>query len=96
MGLSNGFGSMAGFIVPAIKSAVVGETKDVNRWRLVFGIPAIIYGVATIGFLLFASGEVQSFDWRSYSGKDDSNVKEGHDNICDDNGLVQYNESVKK
>ena len=70
MGLQNLFASMTGFFVPAIKHALVGESKDVEKWRLVFGIPAIVYSLATIGFLLFASGEVQPFDWRTYSKED--------------------------
>ena len=89
MGLTNGFGSVAGIFVPLVKEKIVGSpTACVDlihrwaislfvgniyflkpRWRIMFAIPAAIYGVVAILFVIFASGEVQEFDRKEYKKK---------------------------
>jgi len=73
MGLSNGFGSIAGIFVPMVKENLVGSPATcsdlIHRWRIMFAIPAGIYVVVAIIFLIFASGEVQNFDKKEYKKK---------------------------
>jgi len=73
MGLSNGFGSIAGIFIPLVKDWIVGAPATcqemIRRWQIMFYIPSGIYIVAALNFVIFASGQVQSFDSKSYKQK---------------------------
>ncbi|XP_023342681.1 putative inorganic phosphate cotransporter isoform X2 [Eurytemora carolleeae] len=73
MGLTNGFGSIAGIFVPLVKSAIVKSPADcaelISRWRIVFVIPAVIYTTVAILFVIIGSGEVQEYDKKVYKKK---------------------------
>ena len=72
-GVSNGFGNISGFLVPVITKAMIGSCgaacdTDVSRWRWLFILAAVSYGLNTALFCLAASSEVQTFNTKSYSG----------------------------
>lgn len=73
MGLSNGFGSIAGIIVPPVKEALVGSPSTcadlINRWRIMFAIPAGVYSVTAIIFIVFGRAEVEDFDRKEYRAR---------------------------
>jgi len=74
-GLSNGCGNMAGFLAPLAISAILGEVEDpdeiMTRWKIVFGIPLMLYSLSLATFWIFGSGEVQEFDKKKYNIKED-------------------------
>jgi len=73
MGLTNGFGSSAGILVPLVKSGIVGEPIScdqlIKRWKIIFGIPACIYTLVAVLFIFGASDKVQSYDTKIYEKK---------------------------
>jgi len=73
-GLSNGCGNMAGFLAPLAIAAILGEGHDpeesLNRWKIVFGIPLVLYSLSLATFFTFGSGEVQEFNNKIYNNKD--------------------------
>jgi len=67
-GLTNGFGNISGYFVPEIKRHLVSDETSISEWRWLFVLTAIIYCIFIIIFLVGASGNVQTFNYKSYKG----------------------------
>ncbi|XP_076450040.1 putative transporter slc-17.2 isoform X2 [Babylonia areolata] len=59
-GLSNTFATIPGFLAPTA-IGIITRNQTQEQWRIVFFISAAIYLVGTVIFLLFGSGELQSW-----------------------------------
>ncbi|XP_026315622.1 vesicular glutamate transporter 1 [Hyposmocoma kahamanoa] len=65
MGLSNGIGTIAGFIVPIVIDYMTQEKmkqeKAITEWRAVFLMGATVHFIGIIIYGIFASGELQEW-----------------------------------
>jgi hypothetical protein len=62
MGISNSASNTMGFVTPWIVSLVTGLHEDLDHWQTIFCMAAVIYVVGNLFFIMFATGEVQSFN----------------------------------
>jgi ACS family sodium-dependent inorganic phosphate cotransporter len=77
MGLVNGFGVFAGMLAPYIIGILTPEVKPrlqllfimtriqqqtLQEWRIIFWLTFVIFTVTMSAFLIFGSGEVQSWN----------------------------------
>lgn len=58
MGLSNGIGTMAGFILPVVVDYIT-RNHDLKSWQKVFVLAATVHFVGVCFYGTFASGELQ-------------------------------------
>ncbi|XP_068914548.1 sialin-like [Tenebrio molitor] len=61
MGLVNGFGVFAGMLAPYIIGILTPE-QTLQEWRIIFWLTFVIFTVTMSAFLIFGSGEVQSWN----------------------------------
>ncbi|KAJ8923273.1 hypothetical protein NQ315_001830 [Exocentrus adspersus] len=67
MGIANGSSNSFSIIAPIVVQLVVGQNEsDKSLWRIIFIIASCVYITSDIFFVIFASGEVQ---WWNYSGE---------------------------
>ncbi|KAL3315172.1 hypothetical protein Ciccas_006203 [Cichlidogyrus casuarinus] len=60
MGLSNGFGTLSGFLCPYTAEKITASGGDKKHaWKIVFIIAGLIHTVGVTFYAIFASGEVQ-------------------------------------
>lgn len=64
-GIMNVFGSIPGFIIPPIVGALTDGRNNIEQWRWIFWITAIVFFSATILFWIFGSASIQP--WNDYS-----------------------------
>lgn len=62
MGITNGFASTGGLGAPLMVNYIVPDETSVIQWRTVFYIGAAILGFGNLFFVIFGSGEVQSWN----------------------------------
>ncbi|KAK3877665.1 hypothetical protein Pcinc_017627 [Petrolisthes cinctipes] len=60
-GITNAFGTFPGWLAPLTVGALTNGKQTFQQWRKVFYIAAAIFTVDAVFFIIFASGEVQ--DW---------------------------------
>ncbi|XP_055900366.1 sialin-like isoform X1 [Biomphalaria glabrata] len=68
-GISNSLAAVTGFISPVIVGVITEERQTRLEWQIVFYIAAAIYIFGAIFFVIFASGELQS--WSAEKEKDE-------------------------
>lgn len=61
-GLVNTFSALTVYISTEIVALLLNNNNSFQEWRFVFGILCLLYVIATILFLVFCSGERQSWD----------------------------------
>ncbi|CBY08129.1 unnamed protein product [Oikopleura dioica] len=59
--MANTFGSLPGFIGPAITGLLLASFSGVTGWFIVFWLTAIIYFIGALAFLVFGTSETQSW-----------------------------------
>ncbi|CAH2005198.1 unnamed protein product [Acanthoscelides obtectus] len=62
MGITNGSSNIFGIIAPLFVQFIVTNEHDPNQWQVVFYITSGIYVLASVIFIIFASGEVQPWN----------------------------------
>nr|CAH7723439.1 unnamed protein product [Callosobruchus chinensis] len=62
MGITNGTSNIFGIIAPLVVQFLVTNENDPNQWKVVFYITSAIYVLASLVFIIFASGEVQPWN----------------------------------
>ncbi|KAK5641691.1 hypothetical protein RI129_010238 [Pyrocoelia pectoralis] len=62
MGLTNGFSNIFSIIGPLLLQFIVTEQDNPMQWGIVFYIASAIYVSVTIIFVIFGSGELQSWN----------------------------------
>lgn len=62
MGITNGLSNIFSIIAPLTVQYIVTDEKDPQQWAIVFYIAAGVYTAGNTFFVLFGSGEVQSWD----------------------------------
>uniref|UniRef100_A0A336LRM6 CSON010445 protein n=1 Tax=Culicoides sonorensis TaxID=179676 RepID=A0A336LRM6_CULSO len=66
-GIVNFFGTTTGFLSPMVVAHFTHESNTFDEWRQVFLIAGSVYIVPAIIFMIFGSGQVQS--WNDFSDK---------------------------
>lgn len=72
MGVSNGIGTMAGFILPPVVDYIIADNKP-EDWRTVFLLAATVHLIGVTFYGTFASGELQP--WAELKGKPTIDLK---------------------
>ena len=63
MGITNGFSSSAGFIVPIVTANIVGQDPtNPDLWKIVFFSGTLCYILALIFFYIFGRAEPEPFN----------------------------------
>nr|CAI5823959.1 unnamed protein product [Callosobruchus analis] len=62
MGITNGTSNIFGIVAPLVVQFLVTSENDPNQWKVVFYITSAIYVLASLVFIIFASGEVQPWN----------------------------------
>ncbi|CAG9786487.1 unnamed protein product [Diatraea saccharalis] len=73
MGITNACGGIFSIMAPLSVSAVVKDEKLASEWRKVFFISVALYFLGNLFYILFISGDIQSWNEPSSSGE----VEEG-------------------
>ncbi|KAL1509037.1 hypothetical protein ABEB36_003842 [Hypothenemus hampei] len=96
MGLSNGIGTIAGAIVPAVKEFLVpNQTKE--QWRILIIVSAFIHYAGITFYALFASGELQP--WADQAVEEEKQWNQMNESMpvtkysTQSNGLMQQHQS---
>lgn len=71
-GIMNCFGSMPGFIIPAINAKILEEKSDWSRWTTIFSIGGSVYISTGLLFMLFGSAKLQP--WNEKKFRDSQNI----------------------
>ncbi|CAL4099549.1 unnamed protein product, partial [Meganyctiphanes norvegica] len=72
LGLQNAVASIPGFLAPMTAGALTDDNQTIGAWRKVFYIAAAMYILEGTFYLVFASGEEQSWNKKNipkFSGK---------------------------
>ncbi|XP_047521898.1 sialin-like isoform X1 [Pieris napi] len=75
-GIANAIGSTAGFFTPMITAYFTRNGNTFEQWRPVFFIGASVYIVSAIFFILFGTGNIQSWNFIADEDKKTENLKE--------------------
>ncbi|XP_045477543.1 sialin-like isoform X1 [Harmonia axyridis] len=67
-GIMNFFGSMPGFIIPAMVGELTKYKSELPEWAVIFGITGIIYISSGIVFVLFGSADLQPWNEKRETG----------------------------
>ncbi|XP_074595484.1 putative inorganic phosphate cotransporter [Brevipalpus obovatus] len=67
MGVSNFISNSPGFLLPAVASAIVGDSKDVDDWAKLFYLTGVISILGGVIYLIGSDCEVQPWDPESVS-----------------------------
>nr|XP_012151210.1 PREDICTED: putative inorganic phosphate cotransporter isoform X4 [Megachile rotundata] len=62
MSFTNCLANLAGLLAPIVAGYIISGTPSQAKWRLVFVISAGVYVVCTIFYVIFGSGQRQSWD----------------------------------
>ncbi|KAL3273989.1 hypothetical protein HHI36_015407 [Cryptolaemus montrouzieri] len=62
IGIMNFFGSMPGFIIPAMVAEITKEKSELPEWIIIFGISGVLYIISGVVFILFGSVEIQPWN----------------------------------
>ncbi|XP_018561225.1 putative inorganic phosphate cotransporter isoform X1 [Anoplophora glabripennis] len=62
MGITNGTSNIFGIVAPLLVQFLVTDEKDPNQWKVIFYMTSSIYVLASVIFIIFGSGEVQSWN----------------------------------
>jgi len=62
LGITNGFANIMGFLAPSFTGYIINENQDLEHWRFVFFIAAIVYFAGNMVFLVFGSTKEQSWN----------------------------------
>ncbi|XP_076262233.1 putative inorganic phosphate cotransporter isoform X3 [Rhynchophorus ferrugineus] len=73
MGITNGLSNIFGIVAPLIVQFLVTDEKDPDQWKIIFFLASIIYVITDVVFVIFGSGEVQS--WNDDSDEQDKRNK---------------------
>ncbi|CAL1526709.1 unnamed protein product [Lymnaea stagnalis] len=68
-GISNSLAAVTGFISPVIVGVITAENQTRSEWQIVFYIAAAIYVFGAIFYVIFASGELQSWAQEDHEDK---------------------------
>ncbi|KAG5896187.1 hypothetical protein JTB14_016962 [Gonioctena quinquepunctata] len=74
MGICNGFGNFVSIFGTITVQFIVTDETNKSQWRIIFLMSALMYTIPGIFFLLFGSGEIQSWD-----SPDGGKAKEGRE-----------------
>ncbi|KAK9887949.1 hypothetical protein WA026_000247 [Henosepilachna vigintioctopunctata] len=69
MGITNTFANVGSIIGPLVVDIIVTDKTDESLWRIIFLLSAGIYIFATVFFLIFGSGEIQSWNFPKVNNK---------------------------
>ncbi|KAJ8681208.1 hypothetical protein QAD02_016995 [Eretmocerus hayati] len=78
MGISNGVAAVMGIFAPYVVG-ILAPNQTLSEWRLIFWIAGIVYLVADLNFLIFASGDIQMWNDPAFLSREQnriSNVEE--------------------
>lgn len=87
MGISNGFGTLAGMLCPVVVQEITSDKKNFKKlnmeWHEVFQMAGFIHIAGVIFYYFFASGELQP--WAEPTSKDilDSSIEGGQPILTD-------------
>ncbi|XP_023248638.1 putative inorganic phosphate cotransporter [Copidosoma floridanum] len=90
MGIQNGVGALAGIAAP-YTVGVLTPNQTLGEWKRVFWIIAGVYFVATVNFVINASGDVQPWNNPGFLKKE--REKERNDDVEEDVGLMNLSRS---
>ncbi|ETN61579.1 sodium-dependent phosphate transporter [Anopheles darlingi] len=62
MGMVNGIGAITGILTPYI-AGLLTPNQTIEEWRIVFWIAFVVLNVTNILFLMFASGDIQPWNY---------------------------------
>jgi len=68
MGMTNSVANICGFLAPYIIGIIVTTEGSVQQWQVVFFITAAVYTVTNLFFVIFGTGEEQSWNRQSKDG----------------------------
>ncbi|RWS19831.1 vesicular glutamate transporter 1-like protein [Leptotrombidium deliense] len=101
MGISNGFGTLAGMLCPIVTQAMTAK-GEATEWEKVFTLAGLIHFGGVIFYALFASGELQPWSeptpdpnqlpaWkiRQQSIQRQMSIKQGNPPLSQANGELQ-------
>ncbi|XP_044758455.1 putative inorganic phosphate cotransporter isoform X1 [Coccinella septempunctata] len=92
MGITNGSSNIFSIIAPLAVQVIVTDESDKSLWRIVFLIASIIYVLSAIFFNMFASGEIQQ--WNYEQPENDKMRKLSHMDNNEKYGKSTYTQSV--
>ncbi|CAG5074045.1 Similar to slc17a7: Vesicular glutamate transporter 1 (Xenopus tropicalis) [Cotesia congregata] len=64
-GIMNVFGSVPGFVIPAVVGALTNHRNGIEEWRWMFWISAVVFFSATVLFWILGSASIQP--WNDYN-----------------------------
>jgi len=62
MSIINGLGNICGFLAPYVVGVIVTDEESLSQWQLIFLLSAGIYIAGSLIYIMFASGEEQSWN----------------------------------
>lgn len=74
MGVTNAASNMCGFLAPFLAGEIITNEGSLSQWSSIFFISAGVYVVSDLFFVVFATGEVQS--WNDPKGTESADVTE--------------------
>ncbi|XP_042238110.1 sialin-like isoform X2 [Homarus americanus] len=74
MGITNTAATIPGFLAPQLVGYLITGKETVGQWKLVFWIAGIIYFIGNTFYIIFISGEQQS--WNDLKASDASRMRE--------------------
>lgn len=79
MGITNGSSNIFSIIAPLIVQVVVYDETSIDLWRIIFIIAAVIYIASAVFFVVFASGEIQTWNDIKYDAHGNEITNEEED-----------------
>ncbi|XP_067005496.1 putative inorganic phosphate cotransporter isoform X2 [Anabrus simplex] len=76
-GIMNGIGVTSGFIAPMISGRILEKNNGLYEWRILFIIGALFYIITGVIFIIFGSGNIQSWNTPKATAEDSQPEEQG-------------------